>query len=259
MKHDVSRSPAGRHRSGARPAGGRSRRSRSRRISPSSIALALVFLIGLGLLLYPTVSNLWNSYHQSQAIVAYSEENAADFEFAPGTFRTAGSADVTVTYAGKTATFTVSVVSQPAEPEVVSVAVKSAPSKTAYKVGESLDPSGLVLTLTMSDGTTREAAYDAADFVFDTTRFNAAGEKTVTVTYKGEHTATFTVTVTADERPGRPGEGPSGPSAPEPGQQGPGDEPSGGLAATGDPTSFAAALAAAVSGVGAIAVSRRRR
>lgn len=77
MKHDVSRSPAGRHRSGARPAGGRSRRSRSRRISPSSIALALVFLIGLGLLLYPTVSNLWNSYHQSQAIVAYSEETSA--------------------------------------------------------------------------------------------------------------------------------------------------------------------------------------
>ncbi len=192
-------------------------------------------------------------------IVAYSEENAADFEFAPDTFRTAGSADVGVTYAGKTATFTVSVTSQPAEPEVVSVAVKSAPSKTAYKVGESLDPSGLVLTLTMSDGTTREAAYDAADFAFDTTRFNAAGEKTVTVTYKGEHTATFTVTVTADERPGRPGEEPSGPSAPEPGRQGPGDEPSGGLAATGDPTSFAAALAAAVSGVGAIAVSRRRR
>ena len=63
MNHNVSRSPAGRHRSGTRrPTGGGTRRSHARRrIGLSSIALAVVFLVGLGLLLYPTVSNWWNS------------------------------------------------------------------------------------------------------------------------------------------------------------------------------------------------------
>ena len=79
MNHNVSRSPAGRHRSGTRrPTGGGTRRSHARRrIGLSSIALAVVFLIGLGLLLYPTVSNWWNSRRQSQAIVEYTEQTSA--------------------------------------------------------------------------------------------------------------------------------------------------------------------------------------
>lgn len=40
----------------------------------STIILILVFLAGLSLLLYPTVSDYWNSKHQSQAIVAYTEQ-----------------------------------------------------------------------------------------------------------------------------------------------------------------------------------------
>lgn len=39
----------------------------------STIALLLVFLIGLSLLLYPTASDWWNSFHQSQAIAGYAE------------------------------------------------------------------------------------------------------------------------------------------------------------------------------------------
>lgn len=39
--------------------------------SKSTILLLLVFLIGLSLLLYPTVSDYWNSFHQSQAIASY--------------------------------------------------------------------------------------------------------------------------------------------------------------------------------------------
>ncbi len=38
----------------------------------SNIFLVLVFLTGLSLLLYPTVSDWWNSYHSSQAIVDYT-------------------------------------------------------------------------------------------------------------------------------------------------------------------------------------------
>lgn len=39
----------------------------------STIILLLVFLIGLSLLLYPTVSDYWNSFHQTQVIASYVE------------------------------------------------------------------------------------------------------------------------------------------------------------------------------------------
>lgn len=35
--------------------------------------LVMVLLLGLGLLLYPSVSDYWNSFHQSQAILEYAE------------------------------------------------------------------------------------------------------------------------------------------------------------------------------------------
>ena len=38
-----------------------------------NLSLILVFLIGLSLLLYPTVSDWWNSMHQTRAIANYSE------------------------------------------------------------------------------------------------------------------------------------------------------------------------------------------
>ena len=41
----------------------------------STILLVIIFLIGLSLLLYPTFSDWWNSFHQSTAIISY--ENAA--------------------------------------------------------------------------------------------------------------------------------------------------------------------------------------
>ncbi len=42
----------------------------------STIALLLIFLVGLSLLLYPTFSNYWNSFTQSRAIASYSEKVA---------------------------------------------------------------------------------------------------------------------------------------------------------------------------------------
>lgn len=42
----------------------------------SSIILVIVFFIGLSLLLYPSVSDYWNSFHQSRAIATYAEEVA---------------------------------------------------------------------------------------------------------------------------------------------------------------------------------------
>lgn len=38
--------------------------------------MPLIFLIGFGLLAYPSVSDYWNSFHQSEAIMSYSESVA---------------------------------------------------------------------------------------------------------------------------------------------------------------------------------------
>lgn len=42
----------------------------------STIILIFVFLIGLSLLLYPSLSNYWNSFHASRAIATYAEQTA---------------------------------------------------------------------------------------------------------------------------------------------------------------------------------------
>lgn len=41
-----------------------------------TVILIFVFIIGLGVLFYPTVSNWWNSFHSSRAIANYAEEIA---------------------------------------------------------------------------------------------------------------------------------------------------------------------------------------
>ena len=43
----------------------------------STIILVLILLTGLSLLLYPTVSDYWNSFHQSRAIAGYTDAVAA--------------------------------------------------------------------------------------------------------------------------------------------------------------------------------------
>lgn len=40
----------------------------------TTILLILVFIVGLSLLLYPTISDYWNSLHQSKAIASYVEQ-----------------------------------------------------------------------------------------------------------------------------------------------------------------------------------------
>lgn len=39
----------------------------------STIALIIIFFVGVSVLLYPTVSDYWNSLHQSQAIATYAD------------------------------------------------------------------------------------------------------------------------------------------------------------------------------------------
>ncbi len=50
----------------------------------STIFLVLILFLGVAILLYPTVSDYWNSFHQSRAIASYIEEieniDPADYE-----------------------------------------------------------------------------------------------------------------------------------------------------------------------------------
>ncbi len=52
----------------------RKKEKKKRRISFSTILLVLIFLIGLGVLSYPTVSDWWNSMHATRAIASYVAE-----------------------------------------------------------------------------------------------------------------------------------------------------------------------------------------
>ena len=46
------------------------------KISKSTILLFIILLVGLFLLLYPSVADYWNKFHQTRAIAAYDEEAA---------------------------------------------------------------------------------------------------------------------------------------------------------------------------------------
>ena len=75
---------------------------------------------------------------------------------------------------------------------VTGIAIKSLPQKTAYVVGDdSFSQTGLTVTATYSDGSSRVTASGLVCTGFNTT---TAGTKTITVTYHNK-TATFTVTV----------------------------------------------------------------
>ncbi len=97
-------------------------------------------------------------------------ENGVDYtlEFADNT--AAGTAKVTINGMGAdTGSVERSFEITLAEPVLEGVAVKAAPAKTIYKVGDKRDPAGRVLVLSFSNGTTREVAYGsdtAAAFSF---------------------------------------------------------------------------------------------
>ena len=101
----------------------------------------------------------------------------------------AGTKTVTVSYGGKTATFTVTVKAV----EVSSIAITSKPTKTTYYTGQSFDKTGLKVTATYNNGSTKDVTSSVTLSGFSST---SAGTKTVTATYSGK-TATFTVTVKA--------------------------------------------------------------
>lgn len=138
--------------------------------------------------------------------VSYADHSAEiTFALADGTPLTAGTAlttaqngaAVTVTYAGLTTQFTIRVngtVAPDPEQPVINTIVSAQPVKTSYTAGETFDPTGLALTLTYADGTTRTVVYSAATasgFTFDPPLGTplTASDTSIRVTYGGASAA----------------------------------------------------------------------
>ncbi len=84
---------------------------------------------------------------------------------------------------------------------IQSIAIdSSSPYKTAYQTGETLDVTGLTLTVTMSNGSTYTVPV-AAGMVSGFNSRNPIDSLTLTVSYGGQ-TATYTVSITGDPVPG---------------------------------------------------------
>lgn len=112
----------------------------------------------------------------------------------------AESQTITVSYGGKTATFTIKISAAASQKTLSAITVDaSTTASNKYKVGETLDPTGLVLKLTYSDSTTATVTYstsNASEFTFSNVDTSTAGEKTLTITYGGK-SVDVTITVTA--------------------------------------------------------------
>ena len=100
-----------------------------------------------------------------------------------------GSKTVTASYGGKSTTFNVDIEAV----KLVSIAVKTNPTKMSYYQGDALDSTGLTLTGTYNNGKTETIT---TGFICSALDSSSAGQKTITVTYQGL-TTTFTVTVVA--------------------------------------------------------------
>jgi len=88
---------------------------------------------------------------------------------------------------------------------MLGVSVKNSPTKTTYTEGETLNPTGLVLTAVYDNETTEEIVYSeetANAFVFNPTTNTplTTDHKMVTVTY-GKFETSFVINVTKPEKP----------------------------------------------------------
>lgn len=149
-------------------------------IEVSQIASKKDYYAGDKLEPYDIVLNVVNNFGQKKSIID-------GFVCFP-TMLTAGTQKITVIYSGKTTSFDVDVTA--VEPS--SIAVKSKPSVTSYYVGETLNTSGLTLTVEYNNGTSREIS---SGFTCTPDTLSTAGTQKITVTYSGM-TANFDVDVT---------------------------------------------------------------
>ena len=116
-----------------------------------------------------------------------TETITGGFTCSPNTLNSAGTQDITVSYGGKTATFSVNVT----EVSISYISIQQTPNYEWYYVGETLDTSGLVLNATYNNGQTYTIA---SGFSCSPTMLNYAGTQDITVSYGNLYTS-FSVEV----------------------------------------------------------------
>lgn len=195
-------------------------------------------------------------------ITAYAADNAATVTVNQASESNGGKATITVTSADGTASKTVTVDFGSPLAKLARLDV-TAPTKTEYQAGEDLDLTGMtVVAVYEKDGKVsaeRTIAVDDPELAVSGYDSVVAGEKTVTVSYRGV-SATFTVSVKA--APVEPGPDPqpapggtTEPSTPEAAGEG-STVPNTGASVLGV---MIAAVALAAVGIGLVALRVRRR
>ena len=123
-----------------------------------------------------------------------SQTVTSGFTCSPTSFSKAGNQTVTVSFSGKSVTFTVKVESV----DLTSISIKTKPTRLNYYTGETLNTAGLVLTAKYSNGTSKDIT---SGFTCSPTALNTAGNQTINVSFNGKST-TFTVKVESVELTG---------------------------------------------------------
>lgn len=119
-------------------------------------------------------------------------ETTTDYELSGFDSSSAGAKVVTVTASGKTTTFEIAVL----EVSITAISVTTMPSKVNYHIGKEFDSTGIVVTATISDGSTIDVTKDCTYSGFDS---SSPKQCEITATY-GNFTCTFEVTIMQPER-----------------------------------------------------------
>ena len=110
-------------------------------------------------------------------------EISSGFNWAPQVLRAEGTQNIIVSYQGQTAQFQVTV--QPAQKVIESISISRRPTKLSYTVGDSFDPTGMVLQVRYTDRSIDEISGSSNGVTCVPTRLNQPGTQSITVSYQG--------------------------------------------------------------------------
>ncbi len=110
-------------------------------------------------------------------------EISSGFNWAPQVLRSEGTQNITVSYQGQTTQFQVTV--QPVQKVIESISISRRPTKLSYTVGDSFDPTGMVLQVRYTDRSIDEISGSSNGVTCVPTRLNQPGTQSITVSYQG--------------------------------------------------------------------------
>lgn len=131
----------------------------------------------------------------TDTVVSWSSSDQAVATVANGVVTpvAAGDAVITVTTHDGSKTDTCNVHVDPAEKTLLSIAVTTNPTKMTYEVGDTFDPTGMVVTATYGNG---YAAEEVTNYTYKTTALEKS-DATFTISYNGKDT---TITLTINDK-----------------------------------------------------------